>query len=131
LVIGTGAPRARRPLDAVDRRNVAEEIESLEREQFNKLESALRLLMLHRLKWDQQPVLRSRRWVLSIEAQRLELEEVMADNPGLKPCIPEAVARGYRKARLAAAKEPGIDEELLPETCPHDWNDLTSRVVSL
>jgi hypothetical protein len=90
LVIGTGAPRARRPLDAVDRRNVAEEIESLEREQFNKLESALRLLMLHMLKWDHQPVLRSRRWVLSIEAQRLELEEVIADNPGLKPCIPRS-----------------------------------------
>ena len=39
-------------LDAVDRENLAEEIESLGREQFNKLESALRVLLLYILKWD-------------------------------------------------------------------------------
>ena len=32
---------------AIDRDNLAEEIESLGREQFNKLESALRVLLLH------------------------------------------------------------------------------------
>jgi hypothetical protein len=47
--------------DAVDRANVAEEIESFG-EQFNKLESAQRVLMLHMLKWDHQPALRSRSW---------------------------------------------------------------------
>lgn len=40
---------------AVDRDNVAEEIESLSREQFSKLESAIRVLLLHMLKWDHQP----------------------------------------------------------------------------
>src|ERR1700675_2149873 len=61
--------------NAVDRDNVAEEIESLGREQFNKLASALRVLTLHMLKWDQQPQLRSRSWALSIETQRLELAD--------------------------------------------------------
>ena len=37
--------------DAIDRDNLAEEIESLGREQFNKLESALRVLLIHFLKW--------------------------------------------------------------------------------
>ena len=91
----------------VDIENIAEEIESLGREQFNKLESALRVLMLHMLKWDHQPASRSRSWALSIETQRLELGDVIADNPGLKPRIPEAMARGYRKARLEAAKASG------------------------
>ena len=50
--------------DAVDRENVAEEIESLGREQFNKLASALRVLLLHILKWDHQPRKRSRSWAL-------------------------------------------------------------------
>jgi len=36
----------------VDRENVAEEIESLGREQFNKLESAIRVILIHMLKWD-------------------------------------------------------------------------------
>jgi hypothetical protein len=117
--------------DAVDRDNVAEEIESLGREQFNKLASALRVVMLHMLKWDHQPELRSRSWVLSIETQRLELEDVVADNPGLRSRIPEAITRGYRKARLEAAKETGVAKELFPETCPYGWNDIVSRVFSL
>ena len=56
-------------------------------EQFNKLVSALRVAMLHMLTWDHQPPLRSRSWVLSIEEQRLEIVDVLADNPGLKPRI--------------------------------------------
>jgi non-ribosomal peptide synthetase component F len=79
--------------DVVDRDNVAEEIESFGREQFNKLESAFRVLMLHMLNWDHQPALRSRSWVLSIETQRVELDDVLAGNPGLKPRIAEAIAR--------------------------------------
>jgi hypothetical protein len=117
--------------DAVDRAHVAEEIESLGREQFNKLESALRVLMLHMLKWDHQPPLRSRSWLLSIETQRLELADVIADNPGLKPRIPEAMARGYRKARLEAAREIGIETDSFPETCSYTWEDIVSRPFSL
>jgi hypothetical protein len=117
--------------DAVDRDNVAEEIESLGREQFNKLASALGVLIVHMLNWDHQAALRSRSWVLSISAQRLELEDVIADNPGLKPRIPEAIARGYRKARLDAARETGILEESFPEECPYTWNDIAARVFSL
>jgi hypothetical protein len=68
--------------EAVDRENVAEEIESLGREQFNKLVSALRVLMLHMLKWDHQPERRSRSWVLSIKTQRNDLEDVLSDTHG-------------------------------------------------
>jgi hypothetical protein len=117
--------------DTVDRANVAEEIESLGREQFNKLESALRVLMLHMLKWDHQPALRSRSWVLSVQAQRLELEDIVADNPGLRPRITEAIARAYRKARLEAARETGIAEESFPQSCPYAWTDIVSRAFSL
>jgi hypothetical protein len=62
--------------EALDRDNLAEEIESSGREQFNKLVSALRMLMVHILKWDHQPSLRSRSWVLSIQEQRLEIADV-------------------------------------------------------
>ena len=114
--------------NAVDRDNVAEEIESLGREQFNKLESALRPLMLHMLKWDHQPELRSRGRALSIKAQRLELEDVIADSPGLISRIPEAITRDYRRARLEAAKETELDENEFPARCPHDWDAIVSRV---
>src|SRR5215216_4354092 len=117
--------------DELDRDNLAEEIESLGREQFNKLESALRVLLLHILKWDHQPEKRTRSWVLSIKTQRIDVEDVIADNPGLKPRIAEAIARGYRKARIEAAQETGLDENHFPELCPYGWDDIVSRSISL
>lgn len=111
----------------VDRENVAEEIESLGREQFNKLESALRVLLMHMLKWDHQPDRRSRSWSVSIATQRIELDDVLADNPGLKPRVDEAIARSYRKARLEAANETELRVKTFPETCPYSFDDITSR----
>ncbi len=116
--------------DALDRDNLAEEIESLGREQFNMLVSALRVAMLHILKWDHQPSLRSRSWVLSIEEQRLEITDVLADNPGLKPRIDEAIGRAYRRARIEAAKETGLEETAFGATCPYSFDDVTSRIFS-
>ncbi len=113
--------------EAVDRENVAEEIESLGREQFNKLESAFRVLLLHMLKWDHQPDLRSRSWALSIETQRIEVDDVLADNPGLTPRVAEAIARAYRKARLEAARETGLSKREFPESCPYSPDDMAAR----
>ena len=113
--------------EALDRENLAEEIESLGREQFNKLESALRVLLTHILKWDHQPARRSRSWALSIQGQRLEIEDVLSDNPGLRPRIPEAIARAYRRARLEAAKETGLKEARFPEKCPYSFDQIVSR----
>jgi hypothetical protein len=117
--------------DALDRENLAEEIESLGREQFNKLVSALRVLMLHMLKWDHQPERRTRSWVLSIKARRNDLDDVLSDNPGLKPRVAQAIARAYRNARTEAAQETGLDEKAFPEACPYSFEDVTSREYAL
>lgn len=117
--------------DAIDRENLAEEIESLGREQFNKLESALRVLLTHILKWDHQVERRSRSWALSIREQRLELQDVLDDNPGLKPRIGEALARAYRRARLQAAKETALEDTQFPEACPYSFDDVVSRKFEL
>jgi hypothetical protein len=111
----------------VDRENVAEEIESLGREQFNKLESAIRVLLIHMLKWDHQPGRESRSWSGTIAAQRIELEHVLGDNPGLRPRIDEAIARAYRRARLEAAQETELSLKSFPVTCPYSFDDITSR----
>jgi hypothetical protein len=112
---------------AIDRENVAEEIESLGREQFDKLESALRVLLMHMLKWDHQPERRGRSWQLSIKAQRVRVERLLQTSPGLKPRLPEAVTHGYRLARIEAAQETGLEEEKFPHQCPYAWNDIVGR----
>jgi Domain of unknown function DUF29 len=114
----------------VDIENIAEEIESLGREQFNKLESALRVLLIHILKWDHQPRKRSRSWMLSIESQRIEVEQVLGDNPGLKSRLNEAIARAYRRARLEAAKETGLDKSVFPETCGYGFAEMMQRDIA-
>jgi hypothetical protein len=103
----------------------------LGREQFNKLESALRVLLLHMLKWDYQPERRGRSWWATIGEQRLRLNDLLADNPGLRPRIPEAVTRAYRRARLRAVKETDLDEARFPQACPYAWDDIVSRNFSL
>jgi hypothetical protein len=117
-------------LEALDRDNLAEEIEALGREQFNKLVSALRVAIMHMLKWDHHPAARSRSWMLSIQEQRLEIADVLADNPDLKPRVAEAIARAYRRARLEAAKETRLDEDTFPATCPYSFDDVTKRSFS-
>jgi hypothetical protein len=117
--------------DAVDRENVAEEIESSGREQFAKLESALRVLLTHMLQWDHQPERRTRSWVLSIKAQRMAVGRVLDVNPGLKPRLTEATRFGYQSARIEAALETGLEEQTFPEQCPYSWQDITAREFSL
>ncbi len=117
--------------DALDRENLAEEIESLGREQFNKLESALRVLLMHMLKWDYQPERRTRSWTTSIKDQRIALEDVLEDNPGLKSRLDEALARGYRRARVQAAGETGLEDSTFPDKCPYSWGDVVSREFSI
>jgi Domain of unknown function DUF29 len=115
----------------IDRDNIAEEIESLGREQFSKLESALRVLMLHLLKWDHQPDMRARSWGLSIKEQRIPIRKLLADNPGLKPRLDEAIERAYEEAVVGAAKETGLHEDAFPPTCPYSFEEMTGRAVSL
>ncbi len=72
-------------LSELDVANIAGELETLGRAEFNSLVSTLRALTMHLLKWDHQPEKRSRSWALTIASQRLELSDLLKDNPGLKP----------------------------------------------
>lgn len=117
-------------LSELDAANIAEELSDLGRAEFNSLVGALRVLTMHLLKWDYQPEKRSRSWALTISSQRLELSDLLADNPGLKPRFGEALERAYRRARLEASKETGLDLRTFPETCPYDLAAITSREIS-
>ena len=61
----------------VDAKNVADELGDLGKEQYEKLESAIRVILLHLLKWDHQADRRSRSWVGSIIEQRRRVTRVL------------------------------------------------------
>lgn len=117
-------------LNEIDLENIAEEIESLGREQFSKLASFYRIILLHILKWDHQPSKRTPSWAGSIAVHRAGAEDVLEDNPGLKNRIDEAFARGYRVARLQAAKETGLPLRRFPSECPYSHQEMMERDIT-
>ena len=48
----------------------------------------------------------------------------MADNPSLKPRLPEALAGGYELALLAAQRETGLDRSAFPPENPWSMDQL-------
>lgn len=114
-------------LSALDSQNLAEEIEDLGRETFNKLSSIYRVILVHMLKWDHQPERRSRSWVGSIETQRLVMADLLGDNPSLKSRRQEAIGRAYRQARIRAAVETRRDKTAFPEACPYSLDEVMNR----
>jgi hypothetical protein len=121
--------RAGRIVEA-DARNIAEELDDVGNEQYDKLQSALRIILLHLLKWDHQPQRRSRSWWASIAVQRNQVRRVLRKNPGLKPHVDEAVGEAYKDARVQAAAQTHLNLRAFPARCPFSWQDIMQREIS-
>ena len=114
-------------LDEIDAENIAEELGDVGKSEYSKLWSALRVLLMHMLKWDQQPEFRTPSWMFSIREQRRRYGKVLDDNPGLAPRRDEALREAYESARDWAANETHLPVDEFPSQCPYDWNDVLSR----
>jgi predicted DNA-binding ribbon-helix-helix protein len=107
--------------------HLIDEVESVARAERNALTSALRIILLHLLKWDHQPDMRSRSWTTSIRVQRLAALERMEDSPSLGAQMEDLLARAYRRARIEAAAETNLPEATFPETCPYSADAVLNR----
>jgi hypothetical protein len=116
-------------LTEIDAAAIAEEIDDVGEEQYDKLESALRVLMLHLLKWDHQPSMRSRSWTLTVREQRRRAERQLRKNPGLKSQVDEALEAAYEDARLEAANETGLSLSVFPVRRPFDYSEIMERLI--
>jgi Domain of unknown function DUF29 len=104
--------------DQADLENIAEEIESIGKGEKRELVNRLTILLLHLIKWRFQPMMRGRSWRLSIEGQRLDIEELLADNPSLQPVLAASIAQAWRRALIEAERETGLDGSSFPAACP-------------
>ena len=111
-------------LHQIDWQNIAEEIEDMGRSEIRQLDSRLELLIVHLLKWQFQPNLRSRSWQLTIKEQRLRLSKLLQKNPSLQPNLTEAIEDVYPLATLSAERETGLS--LFPEICPYTLSEILS-----
>lgn len=106
-----------RNFEELDMTNLIEEIESMGRSQADKLESHLKILMLHLLKIKYQPDKHTRSWDLSIKSSSHSAKKTLKKNPSLKSKLDEIISDAYYDARLEAADQTGLDEKLFPVDC--------------
>jgi Domain of unknown function DUF29 len=123
-------------LKHLDITNLAEEVESLGKQQRQELENRLGVLLGHLLKWDYQPEKRSKSWKATIREQRRSIQRLIYQNPSLKPYLEEAVLYGYESGLDLVVRETPLDYPDLPTNCiytveqlidpdfPSDLNDL-------
>lgn len=118
-------------LEGLDLDHLAQEIESLGKSQFARLVSALRIVLLHMLKFDHQPARRSRSWAISIATHRDHVREELDESSGLKARLDEAVLKAYRRTRLEASGETGLPLALFPEACPYTLDEIMNRPFAI
>ncbi|CBN58416.1 MULTISPECIES: DUF29 domain-containing protein [Kamptonema] len=122
-----------RQLDDVDFDNLIEEIESMSGSQRRELKNRLIVLLMHLLKYQYQPSLRSNSWISTILEQRRQLEFLLKDSPSLKPYYLEVFSDCYSNAVVDASTETKIPVNTFSELCPFSPEDAidSSFIISL
>jgi hypothetical protein len=110
--------------DEIDRINLLEEIESLGKQQRQELRHRLGVLIGHLLKWQYQPQNRSRSWLSTIRLQRLEIADLLDDNPSLKPYLDDAIDRAYLKGLVIAVDETNLPDRIFPQICEYSLENI-------
>ncbi|MCI4625037.1 MAG: DUF29 domain-containing protein [Candidatus Magnetoovum sp. WYHC-5] len=109
----------------IDLENVAEELEDMGRNKKNEIASRLLVLIIHLLKWQYEPQMRSTSWASTINTQRAEIERVLEDSPSLKYNIEVVIEKEFKRAKSGFERETSISKKILPEICPYTFEQLS------
>jgi hypothetical protein len=107
-----------RDVRGLDWENLAEEIDSMGRRDRRELESRLRLILHHLLKWRVQPGLRGRSWQSTLREQRRQVEKLLKESPSLRPQLRALIDAAYPDALADALDETGLPLQTFPADCP-------------
>ncbi len=114
----TAALLRQRRFAEVDIAHLAEELEDMGKRERRALESHLRNVTLHLLKWRSQSEKRGASWRQSIRNGRIEIQKLLRDSPSLTGYIPQMLEDEYVAARADAIDETGLSGEIFPIHCP-------------
>lgn len=95
-----------------------EELDDMGRSQKRGLDSQLERVIMHLLKWQFQPEMRSTSWRLSIFEGRKSIKKAIEYSPSLKRLVPDLVLSCYPDAKESAIIETGLPEWVFPEQNP-------------
>jgi hypothetical protein len=77
------------------------------------------ILLLHLLKWQLQPELRTPSWRSTIREQRKQLRVVIEDSPSLGRILRVELPALYKSAIMDAIEETGLSHDRFPTVCPY------------
>jgi len=106
---------------------IEELIEALGRSEQRALRSQLTRLMTHIIKWKIQPQHRSRSWLSSISNARIEIDDLLEDEPSLKPKVHEIWDKSFKAAKQLAKDETGME----PTMDDLSWEEVFEEAYSL
>ncbi len=113
-----------RQWNQLDLKNLIEEIESLGKQQRQELRNRLSVLIGHLLKWEYQSKRRSHSWLATLRIQRLDIAELLQDNPSLKPYLEEALSKAYLRGLELAVRETDMPKLTFPSQCPYSLAEI-------
>jgi len=108
-----------RKFNEVDMDHIIEEIESLGRSNRRELVSRLGVLIAHLMKWEYQSDLKNKSWKGTIVRQRIDIKDVLEENPSLNSQIDEIIVKAYKYALAILEEETPLDLKSVPQKCPY------------
>ncbi|WP_252178727.1 DUF29 domain-containing protein [Endozoicomonas sp. 4G] len=123
-------------LNELDIENLIEEVESMGKSQCSTLKNCLKQLLFHLLKWQMQATKKDdlhdmdewyRSWKVTINTQRVDVEQELDENPGLKPKVEEVLGLAYKLARRKAAEAMECKVKDFPNECPWSFKQIMEK----
>ena len=98
----------------------------MSRSDHRALESHLRVLLMHVLKWRSQPAGRQagHSWADSIREARTQVTDGLQTYPGMHQHVPAILVRAWPKARREARHQTGLSLATFPQDCPWTLEQL-------
>lgn len=93
------------------------------RQERRELANRLQILLGHLLKGQYQSGRRRASGEAAIAVQRDDIQDLLRDNPSLKPFLPEAFAAGDRQGRLRAIAETDLPPATFLDRPPFNLDD--------
>lgn len=114
--------------EQLDLDNLIDEIESLGRNDRDKLISSLKVLLAHLLKWQFQPDKRTKSWKNSIFRERSNIAEYLEDIPSLEQFLTdEWIEKAYQRGLRTAIEETELDKSVFPKQCPYSLEQIRDK----
>ena len=113
--------------DQVDWENVLDEFESMSKRDRRSIKNNLVILLLHLLKWEFQPEIRSGSWKGSIREHRRRIQQILQDSPSLRSYVPEILSEAYTEAVEQTIDETGLETVVFPIDCPYNILNILNQ----